>query len=346
MRTAVQARSCRGRCSTRVPPPSPLHRILDAIWAALPAQIGAIVSSGAELGPLVLTQDWTPGPGMYFAELERAEPSDAHSSPIVMAFELPLAIVCAGQLVLVPDAAIKEKVAKNELAPEDLDAMGECVNTFAAAIGDAARKVLGDDHRFVVRKGSLDAPDPGTLGSLVVAGGDLKLGDLASGRFEIVVPQSIWATDGERKRSEPMESTSESSGVELTAEELAAIREATQSRLAGKTLLVVPSMAQRGEWTTLLEQSGIVFEFVSDPYQLLRMCRTETIDAVVIDADACPSGGLTILAVLRGRTQEPMARVVVASRPTRTHLVSCLAAGATAYMPKPIAADALREQIG
>ncbi|HET6584833.1 MAG TPA: response regulator [Nannocystaceae bacterium] len=327
-------------------PSSPVHRILDALWAALPAQVGAIGSVVAELGPFELAHDWTPGPGTYFAELEHAEPSDAGSATLVMAFELPLAIACAGQLVLTPEAEIQDKIAKSELGPADLEAMGECVNTFAAAIADAVRKVLGEDRRFVVRKGALEAPDVASLGPVVVAGGELKLGDLASGRLEIVVPESLWRAEGANRRGEPVESASDGGGVELTAEELAAIRAATQSSLAGKTLLVVPSISQRDEWTTLLEQSGIDFEFVADPFHLLRLCRTESIDAIVIDADACPSGGLPILAALRGRTHEPLARVVVASRPTRTHLVSCMAAGATAYLPKPIAADALREHLG
>jgi CheY-like chemotaxis protein len=136
-----------------------------------------------------------------------------------------------------------------------------------------------------------------------------------------------------------------SASVDLTAEELAAIRAATQSAMPGKTLIVVPSMAQRAEWTELLDQSGLDFEFVGDPFQLLNLCRTGNIEGVVIDADACASGGLTVLAALRGRLPELVARVVVASRPTRTHLVSCLAAGATAYLARPFLAHTLREHL-
>lgn len=314
--------------------------MLQGLWSALPAQFGAVVGVGATLGAIETRSEWTPRAGTYYAELERSEPN---AGRLVMGFEVPLAIACAGQLLLVPDGQLREKIAAGELTQEDRDGMGECVGTFIAAIVEAARAVVGVDEQWTLKRAVLDAAELELGDALAVASADLEVGDLAKGRFEVIAPLSLWG--GERKKAD-VETDPSVGGVELTAEELAAIRAATQSSVPGKTLVVVPSLVQREEWTTVLEQIGVDFEFVGDPYEILQLCRTATVEAVVIDADACPSGGLTILAAIRGRTPDPIPRVVVASRPTRTHLVSCLAAGATAYATKPIAPETLREHLG
>ncbi len=113
----------------------------------------------------------------------------------------------------------------------------------------------------------------------------------------------------------------------------------------GKALVVVPLAHDRAAWSELLEGSGLEFEFISDRHQLAQALRIGGVSGVVIDADACAAGGLGELALLRGRAERSLPRVVVASQPTRTHLVSCLAAGATGYMPKPILPAALIEQL-
>jgi CheY-like chemotaxis protein len=318
--------------------------VLQGLWSGLPAQFGAIVSAGAELGAIELGNEWTPRAGMYFAELERTEPT---AGKLIMAFDLSLAIACAGQLLLVPDEKVREKIEAGELEQQDRDGMGECVSTFAAAIGAAARTVVGTDEHWVLGKAVLDIAELDVPDALTVASGELKIGDLAKGRFEVIAALSLWGAAPDKRRADvDAEASSSGGGVELTAEELAAIRAATQSSMPGKTLVVVPSLSQREEWVAVLEQSGIDFAFVGDPFEILQLCRTAVIEAVVIDADACPSGGLTVLAAIRGRTPDLIPRVVVASRPTRTHLVSCLAAGATAYATKPIALETLREHLG
>lgn len=316
--------------------------MLNGLWSALPAQFGAVVGVGAQLGAVEIGSEWSPRAGTYFAELERTEPS---AGRLIMAFEIPLVIACAGQLLLVPDGRIREKVAAGDLTQEDRDGMGECVSTFIAAIVEAARAVMGTEERWVLQRAVLDVAELDVPDALAVASAELAIGDLAKGRFEVIAPLSLWGGGSEKKKTDADPGAS-AAGVELTAEELAAIRAATQSSVPGKTLVVVPSLSQREEWTTVLEQCGIDFEFVGDPFEILQLCRISSIEAVVIDADACPSGGLTVLAAIRGRTPDPIPRIVVASRPTRTHLVSCLAAGATAYATKPIAAETLREHLG
>jgi len=325
------------------PPTAVSKRILERIWAELPAQLGTVVSVGAELGPVAIEESWTPRAGTYHAVLDREEPS---SGTLVLAFEVPLAIACAGQLVLLPDEAVREKIAKNDLAPDDLDAMGECVNMFSSAIVAAVRGEIGETERFVLRSGSLAPPE--LEEPLLVATGELRFGELACGCFEIVASRSMWTRGaGEPRRSAPPEvEPAAGDGVQLTAEELAAIRAATQVGFSGKTVLVVPLLAQRREWTELLADSGLEIEYVGDSHQLLQLCRSGVVDRVVIDADACPSGGLGILAALRGRADAAIPRVVVASRPTRRHLVSCMAAGATVYVAKPLEAAALSEHLG
>lgn len=321
--------------------PSPVAAVLQRIWTELPAQFGTVVSAGATLGPIAIGDSFTARADTYYAVLDRAEPSEG---TLVLAFELPLAIACAGQLVLLPEPVLREKIAKRELADDDLDAMGECINMFAPAIVQAVRAELGEAQRFVLLRGSLEPPD--VDGPQIVAAGELRFGELACGRFEIIVESSLWGRGAGDVRHRTDDDAPPPGGVELTAEELSAIRAATAVGFAGKTVLVVPLAAQRREWVDLLADTGLEIEYVADSHELLKLCRSGVVDRVVIDADACPSGGLPILAALRGRADRSIPRVVVASRPTRTHLVSCMAAGATAYVAKPIEAAALSEHLG
>lgn len=135
------------------------------------------------------------------------------------------------------------------------------------------------------------------------------------------------------------ESSDAAAGVSLTPEEMDALREATTKMAEGTTYLLVPVDRVRTDWDEVLEQAGLEYEYVSELHSLARAVDEGRCAGVVIDADACPAGGLAALARLRRRV--PV--VVVASAPTRTHVVSCLAAGACGYHLKPITAESLTE---
>ncbi|MBC8067591.1 MAG: hypothetical protein IAG13_04585 [Deltaproteobacteria bacterium] len=134
-------------------------------------------------------------------------------------------------------------------------------------------------------------------------------------------------------------------GVELSAEELAAIREATSASMTPGSVLIVSRPEDREQWSIDLDGAGLDLVFVGEPHQLLIALRDRDVESVIIDADACPSGGLPLLAALRNAGERLTQRIVVASRPTRTHVVSCLAAGATAYLVRPFAVEKLLEQL-
>ena len=143
----------------------------------------------------------------------------------------------------------------------------------------------------------------------------------------------------------PPEPDTSARGVELSPEELAAIREATRAAASPGGVRVVSRLEDREGWTSELGSAGVEPSFVADPHQLLVALREHDVETVIIDADACPSGGLPALAVLRNREPRPSHAIVVASRPTRTHVVSCLAAGATGYLARPFEIEQLLAQL-
>ncbi len=371
-------------------------KTITKIWRALPAQFGSVIGEEAKLAEPTLAREWSPDGARYFAELELVEP---RSAKLYMVFDLALAIACAGRLMVRPAGAIRDNVASKTFDGDDLDAMGECVNTFCAAVNEGIRNVLGDEYRVVFRAGTREAPAVEGLGPLAVASAELVLGELARGTLELVVPEAAFtaAHDGEdddddddddgddddddaadddasaddddagggpsgRKRKAKGKAgkkskrggkgkagargEAEGDGPLLTAEELAAIREATQGGLRGATMIVAPQEAHRSAWREQLGELGVELEFVADQHQLLARCRERAVDAVVIDADACPAGGLALLAALRGRPGAPARRIVVASQPTRTHLVACLGGGASEYLCRPLDRATLMRVIG
>jgi CheY-like chemotaxis protein len=165
----------------------------------------------------------------------------------------------------------------------------------------------------------------------------------------IVVPKAVVV--GLRSEAAPPETPAAEPGADdgmsLTPEELAAIREATrESMTAGKTLLVVPLSRDRAGWTALLAETEFDYDFAPDVIGLTRALRSGAYASVVVDADACPSGGLPALTLIREASGGTVPAVVVASSPTRTHLLSCVAAGAKGYLAKPVAPALLLDTLG
>lgn len=373
-------------------------KTLSRIWRALPAQLGTVVGEEATLAAPILDTTWEPSGRRYYAELELVEP---RSGKLWMVFALPLAIACASKLLVRPVGAIRDNIAKNSFDGDDLDAMGECVNTFCAPINDAVRGELGDDHRVVFRSGSQDPPSLEGIGKLTVASARLDLGGLAAGEFQLVVPDSVFEAstsptedadeadedadeadededaDGDADETEDVDEASapeedDASGDRpkkkkkkkrskavssrpaaresqdndrplLSPEEIAAIREATREGMSrGTTMIVAPRAATRDQWRESLAGLEIEIEFVADHHQLLAACRTRQVTTILVDADVCSSGGLTVLAAVRGKACVPTRRVVVASQPTQKHLVACLGGGASDYLCRPLDLDELR----
>lgn len=137
-----------------------------------------------------------------------------------------------------------------------------------------------------------------------------------------------------------------SAGPLLTPEELEAIRDATRASLRGATMVVAEWPSAQDEWRATLGGLGIELEIVASHHQVLAACRERSIDVIVVDADACAAGGLTLLAAIRGRVGVPTRRVVVASRPTQKHLVACIGGGASDYLCRPLDEATIAKMIG
>jgi len=162
------------------------------MWRALPAQFSSVVGEQAELGALECAREWDgEGRQYYFAHLELVEP---RTCSLYMVFELGLAIACAGRLMVKPDRAIRENIDAKTFDGDDIDAMGECVNTFCAALNEALRAGFGDGYRVVFREGSREGQGIAALGALGVGRGELSLGGLARGSFALVIPDELFVS--------------------------------------------------------------------------------------------------------------------------------------------------------
>jgi DNA-binding NtrC family response regulator len=133
--------------------------------------------------------------------------------------------------------------------------------------------------------------------------------------------------------------------VTLSAEELAAIRDATRAWTWGVTVFVAAMPSARQRWAQSLVGCAMDYAIVGNAHELAALLAGGDVRAVVIDADACPSGGLPELTVARARGPLDLPRVVIASAPTRRHVVSCVAAGATDYVAKPVEVEALFDRL-
>ena len=363
-------------------------KTLTRMWHALPGLVGTVVSEETTLDDLECSREWLPGGNQYYARLELAEP---HSGTVYLVFELALAIACAGRLVVRPERAIRENIERLTFDGDDLDAMGECVNTFCAALNEGLQGKLGDAYRVVFREGSREAPDASLLGPLGLARGRLVLGGLATGALSLVIPDAVFVAvrdaadehdeterehgdEGEdedppaaddddddddtshgkprqrkARKHEPRKAAvddGESAGPLLSPEELAAIREATRAPVRGVAMIVAERANAQQQWRESLIGTGAEFEIVANFHQLLTVCRLRVVESIVVDADACSAGGLTLLAAIRGQSGVPHRRVVVASRPTQTHLVACIGGGASEYVCRPLDEETLARIVG
>jgi DNA-binding NtrC family response regulator len=133
--------------------------------------------------------------------------------------------------------------------------------------------------------------------------------------------------------------------VTLSAEELSAIRDATRAWTWGVTVFVVAMPCAQQRWAQSLAGCAMDYAIVGSGHELAALLAGGDVRAVVIDADACPSGGLPELMVARVGGPVDLPRVVIASSPTRRHVVSCVAAGATDYVARPFEVEMLFDRL-
>lgn len=312
----------------------PAADVIRGLWKELPDLAGMVLGCDVSCKSPVLEDQFSPPERAYVARLES---EDGSASGWVI-FELQAAIAAAGLLVMRQEPTIKKRLDSGEFEGDDFDAMGEFVNQIVPSINDALKKGPGDAPHFIFKEGSIERdalPEPA---GMVAGHGKVSIGGLADGVLMLVVPQAVLGVE--------ITEEAVSDGLELSAEELAAIREATREAVGTtRTLLVVPLQRERESWSELLSEVGLDVEFVGDVAGLRRQLSVGDVGVVVIDADACPAGGLPMLAALR-RDEGSVAGLIVASSPTRSHLLSCMAAGARSYLTKPIDPQSLVESVG
>lgn len=308
---------------------------------ALRQQSRAILGDTVELKASKTSRELATPEGAYVGRLGT---ESGETAWIVLQVEA--AIAAAGLMLQRPASSIEESIAAKKLEGDDLDALGEFVNQLTAPLNTTLEEGRGRTLHFTFKQGTVDGSQiPSTDGMLVVelafdGGGDGK------GSLYVVVPyDGVIPAVAE-------ESAEEGAGgvaLELTAEEVAALREATreaaQSAALGKALVIVPIAREHAAWEELLQAAGLAHVLATSVLERLAAIRSGEFDFIIVDADTSAAGGLSMLARLKNAAPR-VPTVVVASTPTRSHLVSCLAAGAHHYLAKPIDFATLNELLG
>jgi CheY-like chemotaxis protein len=346
-----EARSARARSVKRAARPVDALRALSPaelqsavvrdLWDRLPEFIGQVVGMEVELGEPQPKQDWPTVKGTYIARLRFEMPQGLH---LHIGLDVKSAIACSGLLVMMQEKIIREKIDRTEFTDDDADAVAECINQFSATFNDVFREHIGTGTRVVfdegvVGKGSAKWAE--MPGGFVRLHAKFKIGMSKphEGRFDVILPLPLF----EPALAE--EGQAASDGLTLSAEELAALRAAAAENFGSDKLVVLMGVDRdREAWDGVLKQLSIDYEFAWDVHHVRRLCRDREAGMVIVDADACAAGGLPALARLRGNSPA-VPLLVAASRPTRTHLVSCMAAGAATYMLKPIDPTRLLSQV-
>jgi CheY-like chemotaxis protein len=304
------------------------------VWKALSEQTASILGHDVRFSsPEVGTQISVPDRA-YVARLEAAD-----GTTVFVVLALEPAIAAASLMLERPEADVKTRLAAGTLESDDTDALGELFNQLAVPLAAAIETQTGRPLSLPFKSGSNDGSEQ-PRGEIVVRM-SCNPGELADGPFMIVVPETLMAVD----RAPAMDA---GAGFDLSAEEIAALREATREAARGgvtKALVIVPIERDHAAWKDLLDKAGLAHEITGDVSTMLVPLRAGEFDAVIVDADSSPAGGLPMLAKIRAAASGVPA-VVVASFPTRTHLIGCLAAGVLRYMTKPLDVQALIDDLG
>ncbi|RMG98228.1 MAG: hypothetical protein D6705_06405 [Deltaproteobacteria bacterium] len=278
------------------------------------------------------------GADVYLAklELERPEPVETY-----LAISRPVAIAVAGLLVMMQEKVVREKVEQGEVTDDDLESLAECASHLSTVFDEALAEVIGEQHELGFVEGGVDAAAPAA--TFVRLRVELAIGDLASGHLFWLVPAEGF---GEGQRRADAETPQAAGGVELSAEEMAAIREVAQgAAFAGHVAALVPVERVRGTWEQLAKEADVALEVVRTVFELRGLAAGATLEAVVVDGDVHPGGGISVVEIVRRWAAPNVATIMAASRPTRWHVAAALAAGAATYLVKPASGDDLRRAL-
>ncbi|TPV95521.1 MAG: response regulator [Myxococcales bacterium FL481] len=320
------------------------QELLEALWTSIPAQAGEILGTEISLGSMKTADlDVDKYRDCYIAVLSTEQPQ---AVDMFLLFDVKSAIAFSGLLVMMQEKVIREKMTRREMVEDDLDAMGECVNQIGSVITDAVRQSLGPAYHMRFSEGAVDgieSLDKYAGARILSASGKLSIGSLHTGRLTLAMPEQMFTGES----AEAGQADGAGSGVELSPEEAAAIRQATLDGLGSvpTIALLLPVDRERSAWEERFEQATLPVIVVRDAHSVRRLVQSGDVGVVVIDADACPSGGLAALAQVLAARSEPLPVFLAASNPTRVHVVSCLASGAASYFAKPIEADDMRSRI-
>jgi CheY-like chemotaxis protein len=306
------------------------------VWKALSDQTGAILGDTVRFSAPEVTRELAFPERAYVARLEA---DDGSAAFVVLAIEP--AIAAASLMLERPKTGIEARLAAAALEGDDIDALGELVSQLAAPLNAAIEMQSGAALHFAFKTGSADGAELPVSDAHVVVQMSFNPGELAEGIMLIAVPDRVLS----REAAPEIDA---SPGFDLTPEEVAALREATREAARGgigKTLVIVPIARDHAQWKELLDRAGIAHEIAGDVLGSLGSLRAGEYDAVIVDADSSPAGGLPTLARIRAAASGVPA-IIVASFPTRTHLIGCLAAGVRRYVTKPVDLQALMLDLG
>ena len=341
-RRGAVSRTIPGHLKARRGPADVRHRVDPAadfardVWKALSEKAEAIIGDSVRISAPERAPELACPERAYVARLEAGDGTTAF---VILA--LQPAIAAASLMLERPRADIEGRLGAATLEADDIDALGELVNQLATPLNAAIEAQAGDALRFAFRAGAADGSERPDIDAPVVVQMAFNPGDLAEGPLLVVVPERVLS----RRDTPEIDATP---GFELTAEEVAALREATREAAkscVGKTLVIVPVEREHAQWKELLDRAGVAHDIAVDVLTALGSLRAGEYDAVIVDADASPAGGLPTLARIRAAAATVPA-IVAASLPTRTHLIGCLAAGVRRYVTKPVDVEALLRDLG
>lgn len=239
---------------------------------------------------------------------------------------------------------LKDSGSDGSLAPEFEGLVAFCgaLNPQELAAGTLTVLLPADPLGFGVNKAGENAAAASEGQSDAEAGHSADSEDGADGSAQ---PASSGDDDSKPRSAAAAQSTDEA--LALTPEELAAIREATTQMTGGtKALFVIPVQRERERWKTTLDDAKLECSMAASLADVPRALRSGEFGVVVIDADTCPARGLDALAKVRSARVRELVVAVLVSSPTKTHLISCLAAGTQHYLRKPIETPNLIASLG
>lgn len=313
---------------------------IESLWEELPKMASMILGAEIKFGKLKTSVGVEEtGKKIYFSTL--AEGSGDGLS-LFFGIDECSAIAFAGLLVMMQEKVIKDKISRREMDEDDLDAMSECVNQLTSVFNEVTKARLDTDTHLIFQSAGLKMPaeiERFEGQRIIVARSKLMVGEMHTGEIRVLVPEVLFTGGSPEDTADD--------ALSLSDEEAAALREATREGMdiVGKIGVFLPTRRDEENWQRLLNEGSLESVLASTIHGLRRHCALGELACVLIDADACEQGGLPALARLLAFSDVDVPVAVVASNPTKTHLVSCLSAGSFTYLVKPLTSEQLRTSL-